>query len=526
MTRIEERTSSGRLIQMVKLGLDAVGRAEKRFTVPLPAAAVFPVPNFTYAANNRINGKSHDFDGNLLQVPTVPAPTGQPALGAQPGILNVSGSTKNATWDTRNRLTSLTLADASTLAFTYDAENLRLTKTRGSSTTSYTHNAHGITGMSECTIEVLPDNNKRYYIWGGPVGLVYDITVPAGSTTETARYYHGDQVGSTMALTNQAGAVIGRADYTPYGLITLRSGDTHTPFLYNGAFGVMTDSETGLVHMRARYYHPWLARFINADPSGFGGGMNMYVFADGNPIMLLDALGLCSHGGGSYWSDTKSYWSGFGAGAVAGLSGLASSYANVLTNTSTAASNAYGAATSGHFGAAISSSISNAYHDTGNAYNAWQQSGGYINANSAGQAVGAFSSTSLAMGAMGSAASAANGLTRSGAVAGRQVANTTVRAESSLSGQLLRNQLAGQEIAGGHAFAKHAGEFGFTNSGQMAAHVESVMTNPSAMRNLSGGRSTFWDNATQSVVIRNPFAVDGGTVFKPTSGISYFNNLK
>jgi filamentous hemagglutinin len=105
-------------------------------------------------------------------------------------------------------------------------------------------------------------------------------------------------------------------------------------------------------------------------------------------------------------------------------------------------------------------------------------------------------------------------------------ANTAVRAESSIAAPLLRNQLAGQEIAGGHAFAKHAGEFGFTSPAQMATHVESVMTNPSAMRSLGGGRSAFWDNASQSVVIRNPSAIDGGTVFKPTTGISYFNNLR
>ena len=105
-------------------------------------------------------------------------------------------------------------------------------------------------------------------------------------------------------------------------------------------------------------------------------------------------------------------------------------------------------------------------------------------------------------------------------------ANTAVRAESSLAAPLLRNQLAGQEIAGGHAFAKHAGEFGFTNPAQMATHVEGVMTNPSAMRSLSGGRTAFWDNGTGSVVIRNPSAVDGGTTFIPKNGINYFNGLR
>lgn len=52
------------------------------------------------------------------------------------------------------------------------------------------------------------------------------------------------------------------------------------------------------------------------------------------------------------------------------------------------------------------------------------------------------------------------------------------------------------------------------------------MTSPTAVRSLSGGRTAYWDGATQSVIIRNPFAVDGGTVFKPASGRAYFDNLQ
>jgi hypothetical protein len=44
--------------------------------------------------------------------------------------------------------------------------------------------------------------------------------------------------------------------------------------------------------MRARYYHPRLMRFLNADPIGFAGGMNWYAFADNDPISRFDPLGL------------------------------------------------------------------------------------------------------------------------------------------------------------------------------------------------------------------------------------------
>ena len=53
----------------------------------------------------------------------------------------------------------------------------------------------------------------------------------------------------------------------------------------------MTDPN-GLLYMRARYYNPFLCRFINADPSGFSGGLNFYAYANGNPVSYTDPFGL------------------------------------------------------------------------------------------------------------------------------------------------------------------------------------------------------------------------------------------
>jgi hypothetical protein len=44
--------------------------------------------------------------------------------------------------------------------------------------------------------------------------------------------------------------------------------------------------------MRARYYNPYICRFINADPSGFAGGLNFYAFCNDNPISETDPFGL------------------------------------------------------------------------------------------------------------------------------------------------------------------------------------------------------------------------------------------
>ena len=66
----------------------------------------------------------------------------------------------------------------------------------------------------------------------------------------------------------------------------------------------MTDAN-GLLYMRARYYNPYICRFINPDPSGFAGGLNWYCYANGNPINCLDPFGLCptSAGPAPSWFD-------------------------------------------------------------------------------------------------------------------------------------------------------------------------------------------------------------------------------
>jgi RHS repeat-associated protein len=53
------------------------------------------------------------------------------------------------------------------------------------------------------------------------------------------------------------------------------------------------DRETGLVYMRHRYYSPRLERFLNADPIGVAGGLNVYAFAGLDPANLADRMGLC-----------------------------------------------------------------------------------------------------------------------------------------------------------------------------------------------------------------------------------------
>jgi len=104
-------------------------------------------------------------------------------------------------------------------------------------------------------------------------------------------------------------------------------------------------------------------------------------------------------------------------------------------------------------------------------------------------------------------------------------------AANAVNGVRLNNQLASDEIANGHAFDKHVveqNEFGdsITTQEQFANQIENILNNPSATKQLSNGRSAYWDDTSGMVVIRNPKAVDGGTAFKPTNGKAYFDSLR
>lgn len=71
---------------------------------------------------------------------------------------------------------------------------------------------------------------------------------------------------------------------------------------------------------------------------------------------------------------------------------------------------------------------------------------------------------------------------------------TWVRSSSATSGKNLNAELAGKEIANGHAFEKHVIEqnefvdLGIKTKEQLAQRIENIVKNPTSLKELSGGR--------------------------------------
>jgi RHS repeat-associated protein len=73
-----------------------------------------------------------------------------------------------------------------------------------------------------------------------------------------------------VALPNAAGQLTEKHAYSAYGLAASTTG---TAVQFTGR-----DPETGLYYYRARYYSPAIGRFLQTDPIGTRGGINLYAY--------------------------------------------------------------------------------------------------------------------------------------------------------------------------------------------------------------------------------------------------------
>jgi RHS repeat-associated protein len=107
----------------------------------------------------------------------------------------------------------------------------------------------------------------------------------------TTTYYHNDGLGSVVAATNEAGAVLWRKDYAPFG----EQIDT-TPETERMSYtGKQHDDATGLTYFGGRYYDPQVARFMSVDPVAFVEdntmSFNRYLYVNNNPYKYVDPDG-------------------------------------------------------------------------------------------------------------------------------------------------------------------------------------------------------------------------------------------
>ncbi len=322
LTQVSQGTAT------VTFGYDAAGR---RTSLALPNGLT---TEYTYDAASRLIGLTYkngptglgtityayDAAGNRISTAGTWARTGLPqsvasatydaadqqlTFGGQTLTYDQNGNltsdgTNTYTWNARNQLVAINGAGL-TASFGYDGLGRRQTKTINSTTTDFLYD--GPNPVQELSGGTALANTLA----GLGVDEYFTRTDSAGT-----RAFLTDALGSTVALTDPAGAVQTQYTYEGFGATTTSGPTSTNPFQYTGR----ENDGTGLYYYRARYYLPSVERFLSEDPilavrclqqtfpdlaprfspkPKASGPLNAYAYVGNNPIGFTDPSGLCKN---------------------------------------------------------------------------------------------------------------------------------------------------------------------------------------------------------------------------------------
>lgn len=122
---------------------------------------------------------------------------------------------------------------------------------------------------------------------GGIGGLL------ARTDGNSSAFYHSDASGNVTAMVNGSGTVVARYLYDSFGNSLGQWGPLAEANTYRFS-SKEWHANSGLYYYGFRFYDPGLQRWINQDPLGIAGGINLHGFVGNDPMNAIDALGLNS----------------------------------------------------------------------------------------------------------------------------------------------------------------------------------------------------------------------------------------
>ena len=278
-----------------------------------PTSSIFSEYDYTYnnldlratetitnglAITNFVAGTTNYTANQLNQFTSSTNPTVTYAYDNDGNMTNAvtpAGYAMNLAYDEENRLTSASYTDNQSLShltnyyYTGDSLLAEIKKTVHGTVTSDTRYIRA--GFLPIEERNTSNGVTREYLWGNNIGGGIGGLLSMLQNSINYNYLY-DGKGNVTSLMDANQNVDAAYAYDPFGVpmeTSLAQGFTDQPFKFSTK---QYDSDTGLYYFGYRFYTPNLGRWINRDPLGEAGDVNLYRYVQNNPVNKRDPLGL------------------------------------------------------------------------------------------------------------------------------------------------------------------------------------------------------------------------------------------
>jgi RHS repeat-associated protein len=272
--------------------------AAGRITTWTQAASGEPTKTYTFAydAANQLTSATLAVSGQPDEVTTY----SYDAAGNRLTEL-IDGVGSSYSYNALNELMSIEGATPPEATYEWDAQDRLIGVTSGTNAVSF-----GYDGLSRLASVLVAANGSpvedKRYVWNGneiaaesdATGLVerrfYQQGMSIAQGTQAGTYYYArDHLRSIRELVDGVGATRARYAYSPFGIRTNVTGGVSSEFGFTG----LLEQDYGFMLTLARYrvYDATLGRWLSRDPVEEVGGLNLYVYANADPVGLVDLDG-------------------------------------------------------------------------------------------------------------------------------------------------------------------------------------------------------------------------------------------
>jgi len=217
--------------------------------------------DWNYNSNNQLTGYGvtafqYDNHGNMVE-------------------RTVAGQKNGFDYSVDNRLEKITDNSGATVgAYYYDPFGRRLWKDVAGNRTYFHYNDEGLAGEYDAG-----GNELRTYGW--QPGSAWSTNPLFVQIEDVYYWYQNDHLGTPQKIIAGNGALVWQGMQDAFGRLDITVEDITNNLRF-----------PGLYYNWHRYYDPQIGRYISIDPIGLDGGINLYAYVGGNPLMSIDPFGL------------------------------------------------------------------------------------------------------------------------------------------------------------------------------------------------------------------------------------------